>query len=125
MHDDDYLTPEQTPPEQEIEQPRVRAPEIDRPTLEWFNVDGPLKLADLRGKLVILDFWASCCINCMHVLPALRKVEAAYPDEVVVIGVHSPKFAAEQRPENVRKAIQRYAITHPVANDVNFELWQE
>ncbi|MBK1668370.1 hypothetical protein CKO28_10020 [Rhodovibrio sodomensis] len=125
MQDDDYLTPEQTPPEQKIEQPRVRAPEIDRPTLEWFNVDRPIKLADLRGKLVILDFWASCCINCMHVLPALKTVEAAYPDEVVVIGVHSPKFAAEQRPENVRKAIQRYGISHPVANDVNFELWRE
>jgi thiol-disulfide isomerase/thioredoxin len=123
--DDDDLTPEERPPEQAIEQPRVRAPEIDRPTLEWFNVDKPLKLADLKGKLVILDFWTSCCINCMHVLPALKTVEAAYPDEVVVIGVHAPKFAAEQRPETLRAAIQRYGIQHPVANDVNFELWRE
>ena len=72
----------------------THAPEIDRPGLAWFNVPGPLSLQALRGKLVILDFWTSCCINCMHVIPSLRRVEEAFPDEVAVIGVHSPKFPA-------------------------------
>ncbi|RDD62562.1 thioredoxin-like domain-containing protein [Ferruginivarius sediminum] len=108
-----------------LETPRVRAPEIGRDGLEWFNVEKPLSLKDLRGKLVILDFWTFCCINCMHVLPALKKVEAAYPDEVAVIGVHSPKFAAEQRPENLKAAIARYGVEHPVVNDISFQLWRE
>lgn len=108
-----------------LETPRVRAPEIGRDGLEWFNVDRALSLKDLRGKLVILDFWTFCCVNCMHVLPALKTVEAAYPDEVAVIGVHCPKFAAEQRPENLKAAIARYGIAHPVVNDVSFQLWRE
>ena len=105
--------------------PRVHAPEIDRPGLDWFNVPGPLSLKDVRGRMVILDFWSFCCVNCLHVLPALKTVEAAYPEEVVVIGVHSPKFSAEQRPENLRAALARHGIDHPVVNDVNFTLWRE
>ena len=108
-----------------FETPRVRAPEIDRPGLEWLNLDKPLSLKELEGRMVILDFWSYCCINCMHVLPALKMVEAAYPDEVVVIGVHSPKFSAEQRSGNLRAAMARYGVTHPVVNDVNFTLWRE
>ena len=53
----------------------MRAPEIARPAMTWFNVDAPLSLADLRGRIVILDFWTFCCINCMHVLPSLARVE--------------------------------------------------
>lgn len=103
----------------------VRAPEIDRPGITWFNVDRPLSLASLRGRLVILDFWTSCCINCIHVLPSLRRVEEAFPEEVVVIGVHSPKFAAEKDPENVARAIARYGVRHPVAHDPEFQLWRD
>lgn len=117
MHEHDAETP--------IETPRVRAPEINRPGLEWFNVAEPVSLDDLKGRMVILDFWSFCCINCMHVLPALKTIEAAYPEEVVVIGVHSPKYAAEQDPRNLRAAISRYGIAHPVVNDVNFTLWRE
>lgn len=113
-----------TTPESILETPRVEAPEIDREGLEWFNVDGPLALADLRGKLVILDFWSYSCVNCMHVLAALRRVQAAYPQEVVVIGVHAPKFAAEQQTANLKAAIARLAIAHPVVNDVSFQLWR-
>mgnify|MGYP000748231466 CR=1 FL=1 len=108
----------------EFDTPRVHAPEIAVEGADWFNVDTPLSLRDLRGKLVILDFWSSCCVNCMHVQPALYAVQALYPEEVAVIGVHSPKFAAEQRPETVRAALARAGMEHPVVNDVNFELWR-
>jgi thiol-disulfide isomerase/thioredoxin len=103
----------------------VHAPEIDRPGLSWFNLDRPLSLASLRGKLVILDFWTSSCINCMHVIPSLRRVEETFPEEVAVIGVHSPKFPAEQEPQNVAAAIARYNIAHPVVHDPQFALWRE
>lgn len=102
----------------------VRAPEIDLPGLVWFNTDRPLSLADLRGRLVILDFWTFCCINCMHIVPTLRGIEEAFPDTVAVIGVHSPKFTAEKDPANVRAAIERYGIVHPVVHDPEFRIWR-
>lgn len=103
----------------------VRAPELARPGLTWFNTKAPLSLADLKGKLVILDFWTFCCINCMHVLPILARVEARFPDTVAVIGVHSPKFPAEKDPANVVAAIARDRIQHPVIHDPDFVLWKE
>ncbi|MEN3976649.1 redoxin domain-containing protein [Emcibacter sp. SYSU 3D8] len=104
---------------------KVRAPEIDRPGLEWFNVERPLSLKDLEGKIVLLDFWTFCCINCIHVLPTLAILEEAFPEEVVVIGVHSPKFEAEKDSANLRQAIARYGITHPVIQDPEHVLWQQ
>lgn len=103
----------------------TRAPELNRPGLHWFNTPAPLSCADLRGRLVILDFWTFCCINCIHVLPILHRVEQAFPGVVQVIGVHSPKFSAEKDPANVAAAIARYGITHPVIHDPNMQLWQE
>jgi thiol-disulfide isomerase/thioredoxin len=117
--------PDEHETETPIETPRVRAPEINRPGLAWFNLDTPLSLKDLEGRMVILDFWTSGCVNCMHVLPALRKVEAAYPEEVVVIGVHTPKFGAEQDPDNLQTVLARLGIAHPVVNDINYTLWSE
>jgi sugar lactone lactonase YvrE/thiol-disulfide isomerase/thioredoxin len=105
--------------------PVVRAPELDRPGLDWLNVAAPLRLSDLGGRLAILDFWTSCCINCIQILPTLRRIEEAFPEEVVVIGVHSPKFAAEKRAENVRAAIARLGIRHPVVHDPDFQLWRQ
>lgn len=104
---------------------KVRAPEIDRPGLQWFNVERPLSLKDLEGKIVLLDFWTFCCINCIHVLPTLAILEEAFPEEVVVIGVHSPKFEAEKNSDNLRNAIARYGITHPVIQDTEHELWRQ
>ncbi len=101
-----------------------RAPEINRFDLVWYNTPSPLSLADLRGRIGILDFWTSCCINCIHMIPTLRRVEQLFPDKVAVVGVHSPKFSAEQRPEAVGQAILRYGITHPVAHDPAMALWQ-
>jgi thiol-disulfide isomerase/thioredoxin len=103
----------------------VRAPELDRPGLTWLNTPAPLSLADFAGRLVILDFWTFCCINCMHVLPTLARIEARFPDAVAVIGVHSPKFAAEKDPQNVAAAIRRYRIRHPVIHDPDMILWKE
>ncbi len=76
-------------------------------------------MRDLRGKVVILDFWTYCCINCIHVLPDLKHLERKYAKELVVIGVHSPKFDEEHKTESIRQAIMRYEIEHPVVNDAN------
>jgi thiol-disulfide isomerase/thioredoxin/sugar lactone lactonase YvrE len=103
----------------------TRAPDFDGDNLTWFNVDKPLKLADLRGRLVVLDFWTFCCVNCTHVHPTLKRLEQSFPGEVVVIGVHSPKFDHERDPAEVAHAIARYDITHPVVHDPDLRLWDE
>jgi thiol-disulfide isomerase/thioredoxin len=98
------------------------APEF--PTgLDWLNVAAPLSLADLRGKAVLLDFWTYGCINCIHIIPDLKRLEAEYPEELVVIGVHSAKFDNESQTENIREVVQRYGLEHPVVNDINFDIW--
>ena len=89
----------------------------------WLNVAKPLTLKELRGKVVILDFWTFCCINCMHGLPTLHKLEKKYPDALVVIGVHSAKFTNERVTDNIRDAILSYGIEHPVVNDSDFAIW--
>lgn len=96
----------------------------DFPTgLDWINTNSKLQLGDLKGKLVLLDFWTYCCINCMHILPVLDEVEKKYEKELVVVGVHTAKFETEKDTENIREAIQRYEIRHPVINDPNHLLW--
>src|SRR4051812_40757332 len=99
------------------------APEF--PTgMEWLNTKSPLSIKDLKGKVVLLDFWTYCCINCMHIIPDLKKLEAKYSKELVVIGVHSAKFQNEKQTQNIREAIQRYEIEHPVVNDKDFKIWR-
>jgi thiol-disulfide isomerase/thioredoxin len=92
---------------------------------EWLNTSGEITLKDLRGKVVLVDFWTYCCINCMHVLPDLKYLEHKYPKELVVIGVHSAKFDNEKETENIRRAILRYEIEHPVINDANMTIWRK
>lgn len=90
----------------------------------WLNTDKPLSIhEDLRGKIVLLDFWTFCCINCIHTLPDLAKLEEKYANQLVVIGVHSAKFDNEKKTENIRKAILRYQIRHPVVNDAEQRIW--
>ncbi len=101
----------------------IPAPELTGGTA-WLNVSRPLTLADLKGKVVLLDFWTYCCINCMHIIPDLEKLETKYSKDLVVIGVHSAKFQNEREAENIRQAILRYGIEHPVINDSNFAIWQ-
>ncbi|MHB8909693.1 MAG: thioredoxin-like domain-containing protein [Syntrophales bacterium] len=105
-----------------MEQGVIRAPEFPD-GMEWFNTGRPLKLAGLRGKIVILDFWTACCVNCLHVLADLRRLEERYPREFVVIGVHSAKFTAERDGEYIRRAILRLGIGHPVVNDRDLAVW--
>src|SRR5207244_10117534 len=90
----------------------------------YLNTASPIKLKDLRGRVVLLDFWTLCCINCIHVLPDLAKLEAKYPGVLVVIGVHTPKFPNEKKTESIRKAILRYEINHAVVNDANTIIWE-
>ncbi|MBN8885676.1 MAG: redoxin domain-containing protein [Rudaea sp.] len=99
------------------------APEIARPGLQWFNVANPLPIASLRGRVVILDFWTEGCINCIHIIPILRSIEQKYPEQVVVIGVHSPKFAEEKDASSVKDAIARYEIRHPIVHDPKMTIW--
>ncbi|QEH37247.1 Thiol-disulfide oxidoreductase YkuV [Aquisphaera giovannonii] len=99
----------------------------EAPSLEggvgWIN-SGPIRLSDLKGKVVLLDFWTYCCINCHHVLPTLARIEEKYKDEVVVIGVHSGKFDAERDVENIRRKVAEYRIKHPVVNDAEMTIWE-
>lgn len=101
----------------------VTAPDFP-PDADWINVSAPLSLEDLRGKIVLLDFWTYGCINCIHVIPDLKRLEAEYPDELVVVGVHSAKFENEGETENIRRVVRRYEVEHPVLNDNNFVTWQ-
>ena len=77
----------------------------------------------MKGKIVLLDFWTFCCINCHHVLPDLAKLEEKYKNELVVIGVHTAKFDAEKDTENIRRKVREYRIKHPVVNDANQVVW--
>ncbi len=99
------------------------APEFP-PGLDWLNTPTPLTLGDLRGKVVLLDFWTYGCINCIHIIPDLQRLEREFPDTLVVIGVHSAKFTNEASTENIRRIVQRYGLTHPVINDSDFAVWQ-
>ncbi len=103
---------------------RIRAPEFPKNTT-WLNTDRPLSLKELKGRIIILDFWTYCCINCLHVLPELKYLENKYKNSLTVIGVHSGKFNNEKNIENIRQAILRYDIEHPVIVDNNFDIWHQ
>ncbi len=111
---------------------KIPAPELEG-GVAWLNSTGPVaiheslnpfvKRQSLRGKIVLLDFWTLCCINCIHIMPDLAKLEKKYANELVVVGVHSPKFENEKETASIRKAILRYQIEHPVVNDADHAIW--
>jgi thiol-disulfide isomerase/thioredoxin len=103
---------------------RVRAPEL-RGAGGWINTDHPLTLRELRGRVVVLDFWTFCCINCIRVIEELRPLEERFGDRLVVIGVHSPKFPHESDHAAVARAVGRHRIAHPVLDDPDLETWQQ
>ncbi|WP_406501323.1 thioredoxin-like domain-containing protein [Streptomyces sp. NBC_01590] len=104
---------------------RVRAPELIGKG-GWLNTgDQQYTLADLRGRIVILDFWTFCCVNCLHVLDELRELEEKHRDTLVIIGVHSPKFVHEAEHQAVVDAVERYEVHHPVLDDPELATWKQ
>ena len=104
---------------------KVRAPEFPE-NLVWLNSEQPLRMAhELRGRVLLLDFWTYCCVNCVHMLPGLELLEREFATGAfTVVGVHSPKFDNERDPENVRHALQRLRVRHPVVVDAEREVWE-
>jgi thiol-disulfide isomerase/thioredoxin len=104
---------------------RVRAPELIGKG-GWINTgDKQLSLAELRGRIVIVDFWTFCCVNCLHVLDELRELEERHRDTVVIIGMHSPKFVHEAEHQAVVDAVERYGVEHPVLDDPELATWKQ
>lgn len=91
----------------------------------WFNVSRPLTVKDLKGRVVLLDFFTPGCINCIHTLPSIRRLEEEYSNQLLVIGVNSPKFNASQRDGTITGFIRRYDISHPVITDKHMVLWRQ
>ncbi|MGG8409401.1 NHL domain-containing thioredoxin family protein [Streptomyces sp. 12297] len=117
--------PAPTPAPEPRRRARVRAPELIGKG-GWLNTGGKdLTLADLRGRITILDFWTFCCINCLHVLDELRELEEKHRDTVVIIGVHSPKFVHEAEHQAVVDAVERYEVHHPVLDDPDLATWKQ
>lgn len=103
---------------------RVEVPGFDGAG-QWLNVDRPLSLEDLKGRVVIVDFWTSCCINCLQTLPTLQKIEDAFKGlPLVVVGVHSPKFDEEEDAERLVDIVLDNRIAHPVASDAQMKVWR-
>ena len=91
--------------------------------VDWEN-SPPLTMSGLRGKVVLVDFWTFQCINCLHALPYVKDLYAKYGKRgFIVIGVHTPEFATERIPENVRQAVKNLGITYPVVIDNDNRIW--
>ncbi len=100
-----------------------RMPPLDG-AVQWLN-SGPLTAEQLKGKVVLVDFWTYSCINCLRAIPYVKAWAEKYKDQgLVVIGVHSPEFAFEKNVDNVKKAISDLGITYPVAVDNNYAIWR-
>jgi len=99
------------------------APELTNEV--WLNVDGPLRLADLRGKVVLLEMWTFGCYNCRNVIPSLRDWHNQYADDgLVIIGNHYPEFSREKDLENLKEAIVDLDISYAVAQDNDGATWR-
>jgi thiol-disulfide isomerase/thioredoxin/streptogramin lyase len=107
-----------------VSRARVRAPELVGAG-GWINTGGrALSLAELRGRIVLLDFWTFCCANCLHVLDELREIEEEFADVLVVVGVHSPKFVHEADHDALIAACERYEVRHAVLDDPDLATWK-
>ncbi len=100
----------------------VKAPELSG-AKDWLNTTKPLKLSELKGKVVLLDFWNLSCVNCFHTIPILKELQARYTKELVVIGVHTPKYDSEKDTKPLQEAVQRIEMEYPVVNDSDNEIW--
>ena len=104
--------------------PRKQAPAF-RPGLDWLNTETPLALSDLKGKFVLLNFWTYSSVNCINLFPDLKALQAKYPKELVVVGVHSPKYPSQRYTKNVKDAVVRYSLDYPVVNDARLRIWRD
>lgn len=95
------------------------------PKTEWLNVTRPLTADDAKGRMVLLDFWTYGCINCMHIIPDLKKLEEEFGDRLLVIGVHSAKFSGEKGSARIVAAAERFGLAHPLVNDKEFDIWEQ
>jgi len=115
------------PPEPELAGVSLRdygaAPELQNAV--WLNTPAPLKLANLRGQVVIVDMWTFDCINCQHVIPSLRQWYDKYQKQgLVVIGNHFPEFDYEADLNNLKNAVQKLDVRYPVAQDNDGQTWR-
>lgn len=101
----------------------ARAPEFTQ-DLDWINARGPVRLEDLRGRVVLLDFWTYGCINCRHVQPVLHELQSRFADSLTVIGVHAGKFAHERHTDRLAEACDRMGVGHAVVNDRQYRIWR-
>ena len=83
----------------------------------WINVARPLKKSDLKNRIILLDFWTYACVNCIHIIPEIKKLEKEFGNKLTVIGVHSGKFDNEKDLDSIKKAVLKYDIEHPIIND--------
>lgn len=112
------------PPTLAPNEPNRLAPEFPA-TLEWVNVDAPVDLSALRRRVVLLYFWSYDCVHCINLLRGLRQLENKYADGLTILGVHTPKYPAQQSSAAVLKAVNRNYIRHPVANDARWRTWHQ
>lgn len=109
-------------PTKNVQTPSINAPEFPKET-EWLNTTQKYQLQDFKGKIVLLDFWTYGCVNCYHILPYLKKLEQEFENDLIVLGVHSAKFEIEKASAQIRKAVAKYGIIHPVLNDHDSKIW--
>jgi len=101
---------------------KIHAPEFREG--HWWNA-GPLRLADLRGRPVLIDFWDYTCLNCLRTLPYLREWHARYrPHGLTIVGVHAPEFEFARRAPNVERGIRAHGIEYPTLLDAEYATWR-
>jgi thiol-disulfide isomerase/thioredoxin len=92
--------------------------------LPWVNLAPPPRVEDFQGRVILMDFWTFCCINCMHVIPDLHRLEEEFGEDLLVLGIHSAKFDNEKDSVQILESIEKYGIKHAVANDSEFVMWR-
>ncbi len=120
----DLLTNNKPQINAQLDKAKFKAPEFTGIN-NWLNTESPLTMNDLKGKVVLVDFWTYTCINCIRTLPYVTAWYEKYKDQgLVVVGVHTPEFAFEKETSNVQNALEMYKINYPVAQDNDYKTWQ-
>ncbi len=101
----------------------IQIKNIANQNADWLNASRKIKTEDLKNRIILLDFWTYACVNCLHIIPEIKKLEAEFGDRLTVIGVHSGKFNNEKETVSIKSAILKYDISHLVVNDSDFKIW--